>query len=97
LIVLWALKRLDRRLPKRRRATLSLTWRTGERMADPRAADLGLDRLEVLDRRWANADGLETVSYSVDYRAPEEPILRHLAELSRAPGCQGLRWSRLAE
>lgn len=96
LAILLGLGPVDAHLRRTHRGTLSIVS-AGQDQPLLSAAALGLDRTELVERRWSAEDGRETTRYQVSYRQDDRAMAEIIAKLAGEPDRLSVHWARMAE
>jgi putative Mg2+ transporter-C (MgtC) family protein len=93
LLILWVMKLADERLPKLRRATMSLTVAADGSVPDLTSADLGVSRLTLQDRQWLVGEKRQVSHYDVRFRGPEDVLVERVGRLAHDTGVFAVKLS----
>jgi len=95
LVILLAVKALDRNLHRVRRGELLVVVVDGQPVPHLDTARLKLDKVEAVGLDWRIADGVRTLRYKVQYQGPPSAMAETLDGLAHTPGVLAVRWSGL--
>jgi putative Mg2+ transporter-C (MgtC) family protein len=84
-LVLWVMKAVEARLPRRGHAILSIEVKAGSKLDQLSEAELGKVELRLLDRHWDRTKAAMATRYEVRFGAAPQPLLDRLDRLAADP------------
>ncbi|HLK25464.1 MAG TPA: MgtC/SapB family protein [Caulobacteraceae bacterium] len=95
-VVLWAMKRLDEVLPRRRRATLTVVATAEPDEIERALRGLGAEAVVLVGRSWSG-ERSSVSSYEVCFASRASGRLRGLDALAATPGVSDIKWEAVPE